>query len=145
METVNLETNISEQSKVQVFFYAFTLLVGLHSIFLGIFIYLFTNTFYELFFAAQPENIFFVRQSGVFLFCLGVYYLLPLLDFQQLYPMVQFTIFTKVVAVLFLISNVNLSQSPKSIYMAAFADGLMAAGLTFTLYFYRRSMVPFKT
>ncbi len=145
MKTVNFTELFSDQPKVLAFLYVCILFVGLHSIFLGLFIYLFTNTFYEFFFAAQPENVFFVRQSGVFLFCLGAYYLLPLLDFQQLYPMVQFTVFTKIVAVLFLITNAKLSLSATAIYLAAFSDGLMAMILIFTLYFCRRSMVLCKT
>lgn len=145
MKAVNFLDIFSDQPKVLSFLYICTLLVGLHSIFLGLFIYLFTNSFYNFFFATQPENVFFVRQSGVFLFCLGVYYLLPLLDFQQLYPMVQFTIFTKIVAVLFLVTNADLSQSPNAIYMAAFGDGLMASCLIISLYFCRRSMVLCKT
>lgn len=137
--------DFSGQPRIFVILYICTLIVGLHSILLGLFIYLFTNSFYEFFFAALPENIFFVRQSGVFLFCLGVYYLLPLLDFQQLYPMIHFTIFTKIVAVLFLVTNADLSQSPNSIYMAALGDGLMASCLIISLYFCRRSMVLCKT
>lgn len=145
LKTTNFTDCLSGQPKVLLILYVCTLLVSLHSILLGLFIYFFTESFYEFFFASQPENVFFVRQSGVFLFCLGVYYFLPLLDFQQLYPMVHFTIFTKIVAVLFLVTNANLSLSPNSIYMAALGDGLMATCLIITLYFCRKSMVLCKT
>jgi len=49
------------------------LLIGLHSLFLGIFIFFFTELFYDLFFSAEIENFFFVRQAGLFLFCLGLF------------------------------------------------------------------------
>lgn len=108
------------------FLYICILFVGLHSVFLGLFIYFFTDIFYKLFFSTQPENVFFVRQSGVFLFCLGSYYLMPFINFQKLHNTVVFTIFTKVVAVLFLVFNAHLSLSPTAIYLAAAGDASMA-------------------
>ena len=54
-------------------------LIGLHSIALGIVIYFYTDFFYQKFFSASVENIFFVRQSGVFLFLAGFFYLAILL------------------------------------------------------------------
>ena len=140
MKTVNVEECFSKQSGFTSFLYVCILLVGLHSIFLGLFIYLFTDIFYELFFSVKPGNVFYVKQSGVFLFCLGVYYLLPLIDFKQLFNMVQFTVFTKIVAVLFLITNAKLSLSSNAIYMAAFVDGIMATVLVFAFYSHRKCM-----
>ena len=145
MKTANLEECHSERPKILSFLYVCVLLVGLHSIFLGLFIYLFTDIFYELFFSAKVGNIFFIRQSGVFLFCLGAYYLLPLIDFKQLYNMVQFTVFTKIVAVLFLTTNAKLMLSTNAIYMAAFADGIMATVLVIALYSQRRCVYSSKT
>ena len=106
--------------------------VGLHSIFLGIFIYFFTDYFYQKFFSATVENIFFVRQSGVFLFIAGFFYLFPLIDLKNNYNFILLVIFSKVVAVIFLISNAQFTMSPSMIYMAAFFDGVMGLLLVYT-------------
>jgi len=106
--------------------------VGLHSIFLGIFIYFFTDYFYQEFFSATVENIFFVRQSGVFLFIAGVFYLFPLIDLKNNYNFILLVIFSKVVGVIFLISNAQFTMSPSMIYMAAFFDGVMGLLLVYT-------------
>jgi len=121
------------------FLFISILLVGIHSMILGMFIYFYTDTFYKIFFSTRPENVFFVKQSGIFLFCLGAYYLLPFVDFQKFYSTVLFTIFTKIVAVLFLVFNAYLSLSPTAIYMAAVGDASMALLLLTALYFYRRN------
>jgi len=107
-------------------------LIGMHSIFLGIFIYFFTDIFYQMFFAASVENPFFVRQSGVFLFLAGFFYLFPLLNLKVHYNLILVVIFSKAVAVLFLVSNAYYTQSPIKIYIAAFFDGLMGVLLLFT-------------
>jgi hypothetical protein len=106
--------------------------VGLHSIFLGIFIYFFTDIFYREFFAASVENLFFVRQSGVFLFLAGFFYLFPLLNLKVHYNLLLVVVFSKVVAVLFLVSNANYTQAPLMIYLAALFDGLMGLLLVYT-------------
>jgi hypothetical protein len=106
--------------------------VGLHSIFLGILIYFFTDYFYQEFFSATVENIFFVRQSGVFLFIAGFFYLFPLIDLKNNYNFILLVIFSKVVAVIFLISNAQFTMSPSMIYMAAFFDGVMGLLLVYT-------------
>ncbi len=106
--------------------------VGMHSIFLGIFIYFFTDLFYQGFFAASVENLFFVRQSGVFLFLAGFFYLFPLLNLKVHYNLILVVIFSKAVAVLFLVSNASYTHSPIKIYIAAFFDGLMGVLLIFT-------------
>jgi hypothetical protein len=107
-------------------------LVGLHSIFLGIFIYFFTDYFYQKFFSTTVENLFFVRQSGAFLFLAGFFYLYPLLDLKNNYHLILLVIFSKVVAVLFLVSNAQFTMSPSMIYLAAFFDGIMAFLLLYT-------------
>ncbi|MCK5543716.1 MAG: hypothetical protein KAI35_00785 [Desulfobulbaceae bacterium] len=107
-------------------------LIGMHSIFLGIFIYFFTDIFYQMFFAASVENPFFVRQSGVFLFLAGFFYLFPLLNLKVHYNLILVVIFSKAVAVLFLVSNASYTHSPIKIYIAAFFDGLMGVLLIFT-------------
>ena len=105
-------------------------LVGAHSVLLGLSIYFFTEIFYKIFFAADIENFFFVRQSGIFLFLIGLFYLYPLLNLKKLYSLILLVIFSKTVAVLFLISNAQLTPAPAMIYLAAFFDGLMGAVLT---------------
>jgi hypothetical protein len=105
-------------------------LVGTHSILLGLAIYFFTETFYKVFFAANIENFFFVRQSGIFLFLIGLFYLYPLFNLKNLYNLILLVIISKTVAVLFLISNAQLTTAPAMIYLAAFFDGLMGAVLT---------------
>ena len=106
--------------------------VGLHSIILGFVIYFFTDFFYQQFFSATVENIFFVRQSGVFLFLAGLFYLYPLIDLKNLYNLVLLVIFSKFTAVYFLVANAKITLSPAMIYLAAFFDGLMGLFLIFT-------------
>ena len=62
------------------------LLVGVHSILLGMAILFFTIPFYQFFFAIDPENFFFVKQSGIFLFLIGLFYLIPFFDLDILSP-----------------------------------------------------------
>jgi hypothetical protein len=139
-----------ERSGSHPFLYISILLVGSHSMILGMFIYFFTDIFYKIFFSTRPDNIFFVKQSGIFLFCLGAYYFLPFMNFQKLYNAVLFTIFTKIVAVLFLVFNSHLSLSPTAIYLAAAGDASMAVLLSIAWYIQRRNdkgekMAGFKT
>lgn len=104
----------------------------MHSIFLGIFIYFFTDLFYREFFTSSVENIFFVRQSGEGLFLAGFFYLFPLLDLKTHYNLILMATFSKVVAVLFLITNTHFTKSPSIIYLAAFFDGAMVLLLVYT-------------
>ena len=125
------------QSKVAKFGPLLIFLIGLHSIALGIVIYFYTDFFYQKFFSASVENIFFVRQSGVFLFLAGFFYLYPLIDLKRLYNFLLLIIFSKFIAVLFLLSNAKFTLAPSMIYLAAFFDGLMAVVLV-SLYFHLR-------
>jgi len=109
-------------------------LVGIHSLGLGIFIFFFTELFYQFFFHSQLENIFFVRQSGLFLFCLAMFYFSPLPDLKRRHRLVFVIILTKVLAVLFLVTNASHAPWPPIILLAAAGDGCMALLLT---YFYR--------
>ena len=120
-------------------------LIGMHSIFLGIFIYFFTDIFYREFFGAAVENVFFVRQSGVFLFLAGFFYLFPLLNLEINYNLILLVIFSKVVAVLFLILNAQSTLSPFIIYLGAFFDGLMALVLVCTYLFLRKHFSGMKS
>jgi hypothetical protein len=112
------------------------LLIGLHSLFLGIFIFFFTELFYRLFFSASIENFFYVRQAGLFLFCLGLFNLAILRDMKRYYYFVKVIIATKTLAFLFLVSHAHLAAWPPIILAAAVGDGLMALALIF---FYRRA------
>ena len=120
----------SAPRKVQHLF-VFILLVGLHSMLIGIFIFFFTELFYRLFFQAEIQNFFFVRQAGLFLFCLGLFNLAILKDLQRYHYFVKVIIATKMFATLFLISNAHLATFPTIIYLAAVGDGLMAVLLLF--------------
>ena len=108
------------------------LLIGLHSVLLGLFVYFATDTFYRIFFNARPENLFFVRQSGVFLFLSGLFYFYPLKNLKALGTGVQLILFAKVTAVIFLLSNAHLMYPPLSVYLAALGDGMMATALGIT-------------
>jgi hypothetical protein len=112
------------------------LLIGLHSLFLGIFIFFFTELFYRLFFSANIENFFYVRQAGLFLFCLGLFNLAILKDMKRYYYFVKVIIATKALAFLFLVSHAHLAAWPPIIFAAAVGDGVMALVLIF---FYRRA------
>lgn len=100
--------------------------VGFHSILLGLTIYFFTEMFYSIFFNSNIENFFFVRQSGIFLFLAGIFYLYPLVNLNNLHNLLLLVVFSKIIAVLFLISNAGHTNAPLMIYLAAFFDGLMA-------------------
>ena len=117
--------------------------VGMHSILLGLIIYFFTDFFYKIIFAATVENLFFVRQAGVFLFLAGFFYLYPLLNLRNLYNLILLIIFSKIVAVIFLISNAGYTAAPVMIYLAAFFDGLMA--LVLAIVYFRMKKTVFLT
>lgn len=119
-----------KNSKEQFWAAVVIFLVGMHSIVLGLIIYFFTDFFYKTFFAASVENLFFVRQAGVFLFLAGFFYLYPLINLRSHYNLLLLVIFSKIVAVYFLVSNVGYTAAPVMIYLAAFFDGLMALVLT---------------
>jgi len=112
-------------------------LVGIHSLVLGTLLYFFTGRFYSLLFDAAIEAPFFVRQSGLFLCCLGLFYLAPLVDLQARHRLVSIIIVTKILAVLFLVVNAGLTPRPGIIYLTAVGDGCMAI-LLFFLYRWAR-------
>jgi len=129
----NIQSQIGKFGPLLVF------LVGIHSIVLGIVIYFYTDFFYQKLFSAKVENIFFVRQSGVFLFLAGFFYLYPLIELKKLYNILLLVIFSKIVAVLFLLSNARFTLAPTMIYLAAFFDGLMAFLLLFAYLNFKRN------
>jgi len=101
-------------------------LVAVHSMVLGMFIFFFTELFYQLFFHARIENLFFVRQSGLFLFSVGMFNLYPLFDLKSRYRLVLLIISIKVLAVLFLVTHSSYVAWPPIIMLAAAGDGGMA-------------------
>lgn len=105
------------------------LFIGVHSITLGLFIYFFTGTFYHLFFAVPVENVFFVRQSGIFLFLAGLFYLFPLLDLKKYHRLIAVVFISKVAAVFFLLTNARYTPAPNMIYLATVGDAGMAVAL----------------
>ena len=104
-------------------------LVGVHSVLLGSTIYLFTVPFYQFFFSVDPDNFFFIKQAGIFLFLMGFFYLLPVLDMNRFRPVIFLVVFSKVIAVTFLLVHANLTPSPFMIYLAALGDALMATAI----------------
>jgi hypothetical protein len=109
----------------------FVLLTGLHSMLLGVLIFFFTETFYRLFFFAEIENFFFVRQAGLLLFCLGLFNAAILRDMKHCAYFVNIIVVTKALAFLFLLSHAHFTAWPPIIYLAAIGDGLMAVALLF--------------
>ena len=70
-----------------------------------------------------PEHLFYPSQSGVFLFILAVAYFSAL----RHRGMVRFIIFTKMVAVVFLLVHLFFVHAPSIILRAALLDGLMGS------------------
>jgi hypothetical protein len=105
-------------------------LVGLHSVILGGAIYFFTVPFHQFFFSVDPDNFFFIKQSGVFLFLAGLFYLIPIKDLKRFNLLIVLVVFSKVTAVAFLLRNAHLTPAPPMVYLAALGDGLMAAAIS---------------
>ena len=113
-------------------------LIGIHSLLLGIFIFFKTGLFYRIFFNAEISNLFFVKQSGLFLFLSGLFYLFPLINSKKMCDISVLIILSKTLAVVFLISYAGLAPGSKMIYWAAILDGLMAALLTITYLMFKK-------
>jgi hypothetical protein len=93
-------------------------------------IYFFTVTFYQFFFSVDPDNYFFVKQSGLFMFLMGLFYLIPAKNIKRYKLLIALVVFSKVTAVAFLLKNAHLTPSPLVIYLAALGDGLMATAIS---------------
>jgi hypothetical protein len=106
------------------------LLVGIHSVMIGVTIYFFTVPFYKFFFSIDPDNYFFVKQSGLFMFLMGLFYLIPAKNIKHYKLLIALVVFSKVTAVAFLLKNAHLTPSPPVIYLAALGDGLMATAIS---------------
>ena len=100
--------------------------VGVHSVALGTVIYFFTSSFYQFFLGEPIANPFFVRQSGIFLFLIGLFYLFPLTNIHSYHHFIVLTIVSKIFAVAFLLTNAHLTPYPPMIFLTAVIDGLMA-------------------
>jgi hypothetical protein len=57
------------------------------------------------------------------------------LNLRNLYNLILLVIFSKIVAVIFLISNAGYTAAPLMVYLAAFFDGLM--GLLLAIVYFR--------
>lgn len=112
-------------------FFISIFLVAIHSLLLGLFIFFFTDMFYVFFFGTDVQNYFFVKQSGLFLFCLGLFYLVPLIDVDRYRRLVDIIVSTKILAVLFLIMNTQYTPRPGIIILASILDAAMAAVLIY--------------
>ncbi len=86
--------------------------------------------FHQFFFSVDPDNSFFVKQSGVFLFLMGLFYLIPVKNMKHYKLLIALVVFSKVTAVAFLLKNAHLTPSPPVIYLAALGDGLMATAIS---------------
>jgi hypothetical protein len=119
-----------------------SLLVGVHSLLLGVFIYFMTDFFYKLFFSTQVVNLFFVKQAGLFLFLSGLFYLVPLTNLEKLSRVTIVTIISKILAVLFLFTNASLTPSPLMIYLAGLGDACMVVALLVTYVMFIKETIP---
>jgi len=115
------------------------LLVGIHSVVLGGIIYFFTNPFYQFFFSVDPDNFFFIKQSGVFLYLAGLFYLVPAINMNRYKLIIALVVISKLTAVTFLLVNAGLAPSPLVIYLAAVGDGAMAVAIVVLTLLWRKS------
>lgn len=102
---------------------------AVHSLLLGIYIFFQTEKFYKFFFGVAVENLFFVKQAGLFLFCMGLFYSVPLLHLKSHKNTINIIIMSKILAVVFLLSNFSLVPKTATILIAALIDTLLAVAL----------------
>ena len=124
-----IQLNEKQQSTVKIL-QIIVFCVGVHSVTLGIIIYFFTDKFYEFLLGGPIVSVFFVRQSGIFLFLSGLFYLFPLKDIHRYHQLIILTILSKIVAVIFLTTNAHLTPSSPMIFLTAAGDGSMAIALS---------------
>ncbi len=118
----------------------FTLfLVGIHSVLLGGVIFFFTAPFYQFFFSVNPDNIFFIKQAGIFLYLAGLFYLVPVINMERYKLIIGLVVFSKLTAVTFLLFNAQLTPSPPMIYLAALGDGSMAVVISILAFQWHKS------
>ncbi|MBI3091525.1 MAG: hypothetical protein HYY96_12740 [Candidatus Tectomicrobia bacterium] len=100
-------------------------LVSLHSLVLGLLLYFFTAPVLQAFGFQQGPSLFYPRQSGVFLFILGIAYLLPAVDLRRFRAFAWFTVVSKLCAVLFLYGEVLVFRASRIVLLAGIGDTLM--------------------
>lgn len=114
---------------------SFSLIItSLHSLLLGSYIFLQTEQFYQFFFGESVNNLFFVKQAGLFLFCMGLFYLTPLINLKAHHRVIYIIILTKILAVIFMLSNFSLVPRATTIFIAALGDTLFAVVLAWNSY-----------
>jgi hypothetical protein len=64
----------------------------------------------------------------------------PLKNIERMCDVSVVTIISKILAVLFLLSNAGLAPDSKMIYLAAIGDGLMATILTITYLMFKKDV-----
>lgn len=105
----------------------FSLIVtSLHSLLLGVYIFIQTERFYKFFFGVAVDNLFFVKQAGLFLFCIGLFYLVPLINLKTHHRILDIIVLTKILAVLFLLTHYALVPQTGAIFIAALIDAMLA-------------------
>ena len=100
-------------------------LVALHSVTLGALNWLFTTSWIRVLGLSIPNIPFWSRQSGAFLISLGLGYGLGALVPQYLRVSTLIIIFSKSVAVLFLLPEFILRGAPLAILLAGLGDLFM--------------------
>ena len=128
-------------SQKQKLFMVTLLVTGVHSLFLGGLIFFMTESFYEFFFSSEVVNPFFVKQAGLFLMLMGLFYLIPLTQIEKLSRVAIVTIITKICAVIFLFTNASYTPSPFMMYLAGCGDGVMAIALSITYTMYMKEFM----
>lgn len=78
------------------------------------------------------------------MFLSGLFYLVPLLKIERMYHVSVVTVISKILAVLFLLSNAGLTADSKIIYLAAIGDGVMAIVLSITYLMFVKEVMPVK-
>lgn len=100
-------------------------LVSLHSLLLGLALYFFTAPVLRAFGFLAGPSLFYPRQSGVFLFILGIAYLLPAVDLRRFRAFAWFALVSKLCAVLFLYGEVLVFHASLIVLLAGIGDTLM--------------------
>lgn len=70
--------------------------------------------------------------------------MVPLIKIERMYTVSVVTIISKILAVLFLISNAGLTPDSKIVYLAAIGDGLMAIILSITYLMFVKEVMRIK-
>ena len=114
-------------------------IASLHSVVLGLTVYLLARPFLSLFGFETQGDLFYPKQSGVFLLALGLGYGLAARDPLRHPGLVALTIVSKTLAVVFLLSEAILFQAPGFILAAAVVDATFAVAIGYIAWgYYKR-------